>query len=48
MDDKFLEYLFNIKRQLGLFDIFVKIKIMIFVNICFILVFVYVYELLFK
>lgn len=48
MDDKFSEYLLNIKRQLGPLDIFVKIKTMIFVNICFILVSVYVYELLLK
>lgn len=46
MDDKFSGYLLNIKRQLGLLDIFFKIKTMIFVNICLILVSVYVYELL--
>lgn len=49
MDDKFSEYLlYNIKRQIGLLDIFFKIKTMIFVNICLILVSVYVYELLLK
>lgn len=48
MDDKFSEYLLNIKRQLGPLDNFSKIKTMIFVNICLILVSVYVYELLLK